>query len=121
MVLKKHIGLTCILVGFLITLFSTVCLASTGIDKPVSCSPVNLTDNALTLQNEDIPGTDMSIKQNVDFIYRLKNYRLFNRNDCFIGGNELNRILHQEIFIAPFFSVPRPAYYNYLFMFKPFE
>lgn len=121
MVLKKHIGFTRTLIGILIPLFSTVCLASTSVNQAVSFSSINQTDNSSTLQKEEIPPSDLSIKPDVNFINRLMIYRLFFRNDRFVDGNELKHIPQLESFFTSFFSVPRPAYYNYLFMFKPFE
>ena len=121
MIIKRNIRLTRNLIGILIPLFSTVCLATNVGYKPVSYTSINLGGNSPTLQKENIPENDRSIRQNVDFIYRLKNYRLYNWNYNFLGGEVLHGIPYPESFPTPYFSVPRPAYYNYLFMFKPFE
>ncbi len=122
MVLKKHTaGITYTIIGMLFPFFSSVCLASSEGNNLFSSNYVNLSENSISIQKDEVPQSDLFIKPDIDFINRLKNYRIFYRNDHFPGGVELNYIPHPEVLPSTFILVPRPAYYNYLFMFKPFE
>lgn len=120
MKLKKHIGFTCTLIGIMIPLFGTVSSASNGGKNTISYSSIHFTE-ITSVNKEEVPLSDNSIKQDIDFINRLKTFQLSFRYDRTMNRDKLNRISPSEPLLVSSFSVPRPAYYNFLFMFKPFE
>lgn len=121
MVLKKHTGITYTLIGILLPFFGSVCLASANGHNPFLSNSIYQPEKAISFQNDEIPASKLVIKQDVDFIYRLKNDRFLYRKYPNIKGSLSNQLPYSELFSASsFLLVPKPAYYNYLFMFKPF-
>lgn len=120
MALKKHTGITFTLIGILLPFFGSVCLASTGGFNSFSSGSIPQAEKLITFQKDEIPVSKSLIRQDVDFIHRLKNDRFLSRKFPNLNSLSLSYIPHPESSFLPFHLVPKPAYYIYLFMFKPF-
>lgn len=120
MALKKHTGITFTLIGILLPFFGSVCLASAGGSNPFLSVPIDHAEKAIAFEKQEVPGSESMVKQDVDFIHRLKNDRFLYRKFPVLNGASLSYIPHPELSPSQFIFVPKPAYYNYLFMFKPF-
>lgn len=120
MVGKKHTGISFTLIGILLPFFGSVCLASAnGYSKFLSGS-INHSEKVIAFEKQEAPGSKCMVKQDVDFIHRLKNDLFYYRRFPNGNGVLLNYAPHPETSLLQFYLVPKPAYYNYLFMFKPF-
>lgn len=120
MAFKKHTGITFTLIGILLPFFGSVCLASAGGSDPFLSVPIDHAEKAIAFEKQEVPGSESMVKQDVDFIHRLKNDRFLYGKFPHLNGTLLNYVPHPELSLAGFYLVPKPAYYNYLFMFKPF-
>ena len=120
MAFKNHTGITFSLIGILIPFLGTVCLASTRYCNTVFSGSIHESEKTISLQESKTPVSRSVVKQDVEFIHRLKNDHSIYGNYSHIDGASLNDSIHPKFFPALFTLVPKPAYYNYLFMFKPF-
>ena len=118
--LKKHTGITFTIIGILLPFFGSVCLASAGGHRLLFSGSTHQAEKSITFQKDEIPLSKSLVRQDVDFIHRLKNDRFLYRKFPNNSGLSLNHIPHPESSFLLFHLVPKPAYYNYLFMFKPF-
>ena len=120
MTINKHNGITFTLIGLLLPFFGSVCLAS-GLryNKFISGS-IDYAEETVAFEKQEIPGSKSGVKQGVDFINRLqKNHFLYTKFSA-PDTELLNDTPQDEALLLPFYLVPKPAYYNYLFMLKPF-
>jgi hypothetical protein len=122
MVFKRNTaGLIYTIIGILLPFFNSVCLASSVGNTYFSYNYNDVSESSIYFQRDQAPLSDISIKRDTDFINRIKNYRLFYRTNSFLNQGEMIGFPPAKSFYSPLFVAPRPAYYNYLFMFKPFE
>ena len=120
MTVKNHTGITFTLIGILLPFFGSVCLASSGGFNKILSGTIHHSEKAIAFEKQEAPGSKSIVKQDVDFIYRLKNDRFLCRKFPSVNGALVNYAPHPESSLSQFYLVPKPAYYNYLFMFKPF-
>lgn len=120
MLFKNHTGITFSLIGILIPFLGTVCMASTRYNIPYFSGPIHESEKAIALEESKTPVSRSVVKQDVEFIHRLKNDHFIYGNNSYVYNSSLNYSLHPKIFPALFSLVPKPAYYNHLFLFKPF-
>ena len=122
MVLNRNTaGLIYTIIGIFLPFFSSVCIASSVGNTYSSYNYDDGSESSFNFQRDQTPQSDISVKRDIDFINRIKNHRLFFGPNSFINQVEMRGVPHAKSFFSPLFVVPRPAYYNYLFMFKPFE
>ena len=121
MILKKPFGLSCTIIGILIPLFSTVCIGSTGGAESFSLQTIHVSGISSTILKVENPRSENSLQQDIHFIHRVKKNGYFLKADRAIERNKFNCLSPTESSFVSSFPVRRPAYYNYLFRFKPFE
>ena len=117
---RNHTGITFTLMGILLPILGTVCLASARQSNLYLSDSINESEHLILMQEEQVPSTRILHKKGVHFTQRVKNNQAVYRDDLTIYTSSLNHTLLFGSFSAPFNILPKPAYYTYLFMLKPF-
>ena len=117
---KKHTGITLTLIGMLLPFFGSACLASASGFDSFRSGFIPKAEKSITFQKDEIPSSKSLIRQDVDYIHRLKNDRSVHRKFVNLINFTFNHITSPESSLLELNLVPKPAYYNYLFMLKPF-
>lgn len=124
MIFRKHTAFTYAIIGILLPFFNSVCFASTPALKEIKkgaeffCRAIS--ENPALIENEKFRIDQFAFDPDTDFIFRIQKQFLVNKKPETSTGIYLNTSWPKNSYIS-FTQVPRPAYYNFLFMFKPFE
>ena len=120
MTLKIHTGITFTIFGILLPFFGSVCLASTSGYHQFLSRSLQLSEQEIAFDKQDAPASASHLRQDLDFIHRLKNNRFLPGSLSEINGEETTYLLPSESSFIKSYLVPKPGYYYYLFLFKPF-
>ena len=121
MLLKKFTHINCTLIGLLLPFISTVCLGSSGGKNFKNINYFDISESSISVNNgQDFVSKNGGVKD-IDFIKRGGNFRILDGKGHYVLKLIIQPRIHSDLRITSAFLVPKPAYYNFLFMFKPFE